>query len=315
MIEMKKWGWLIAVVSIVFLMTACNSESSADQKTEKSEYKIGMTQLVEHPSLNAASEGFKKAFEDADVDVEFIEQNAQNDHSLNATIANNFVSDQVDLIFANSTPSAQAVANETTEIPIVFTSVTDAEAAQLVESHEAPGRNVTGTLDNHPEAINKAVTYVVNELDAKKIGMIFNSGEQNSRAQVDEAKKQAETLGAEIVEASVSASSEVQQAAESLVGKVDAFYIITDNTVVSAMESVISVANDNKLPLMAGEVDSVERGALAAYGFDFYDIGYQAGEMAVDILVNGKDPATMPVEAPKKLELVVNEETKALLEE
>ena len=313
---MKKWGWLIAVVSIIFLMTACNSESS-NEKEESSEgqYKVGMTQLVEHPSLNAASEGFKKAFEDAGVDVAFVEQNAQNDHSLNATIANNFVSDQVDLIFANSTPSAQAVANETTEIPIVFTSVTDAEAAQLVESHEAPGRNVTGTLDNHPEAIEKAVTYVVNELDAKKIGMIFNSGEQNSRAQVDEAKKQAEALGAEVVEASVSASSEVQQAAESLVGKVDAFYIITDNTVVSAMESVISVANDHKLPLMAGEVDSVERGALAAYGFDFYDIGYQAGEMAVDILVNGKDPATMPVEAPKKLELVVNEETKALLEE
>lgn len=313
---MKKWGWLIAVVSIVFLMTACNSESS-NEKEESSEgqYKVGMTQLVEHPSLNAASEGFKKAFEDAGVDVAFVEQNAQNDHSLNATIANNFVSDQVDLIFANSTPSAQAVANETTEIPIVFTSVTDAEAAQLVESHEAPGRNVTGTLDNHPEAIEKAVTYVVNELDAKKIGMIFNSGEQNSRAQVDEAKKQAEALGAEVVEASVSASSEVQQAAESLVGKVDAFYIITDNTVVSAMESVISVANDHQLPLMAGEVDSVERGALAAYGFDFYDIGYQAGEMAVDILVNGKDPATMPVEAPKKLELVVNEETKALLEE
>ena len=313
---MKKWGWLIAVVSIVFLMTACNSESS-NEKEESSEgqYKVGMTQLVEHPSLNAASEGFKKAFEDAGVDVAFVEQNAQNDHSLNATIANNFVSDQVDLIFANSTPSAQAVANETTEIPIVFTSVTDAEAAQLVESHEAPGRNVTGTLDNHPEAIEKAVTYVVEELDAKKIGMIFNSGEQNSRAQVDEAKKQAEALGAEVVEASVSASSEVQQAAESLVGKVDAFYIITDNTVVSAMESVISVANDHQLPLMAGEVDSVERGALAAYGFDFYDIGYQAGEMAVDILVNGKDPATMPVEAPKKLELVVNEETKALLEE
>lgn len=313
---MKKWGWLIAVVSIVFLMTACNSESS-NEKEESSEgqYKVGMTQLVEHPSLNAASEGFKKAFEDAGVDVVFVEQNAQNDHSLNATIANNFVSDQVDLIFANSTPSAQAVANETTEIPIVFTSVTDAEAAQLVESHEAPGRNVTGTLDNHPEAIEKAVTYVVEELDAKKIGMIFNSGEQNSRAQVDEAKKQAEVLGAEVVEASVSASSEVQQAAESLVGKVDAFYIITDNTVVSAMESVISVANDHQLPLMAGEVDSVERGALAAYGFDFYDIGYQAGEMAVDILVNGKDPATMPVEAPKKLELVVNEETKALLEE
>lgn len=313
---MKKWGWLIAVVSIVFLMTACNSESS-NEKEESSEgqYKVGMTQLVEHPSLNAASEGFKKAFEDAGVSVAFVEQNAQNDHSLNATIANNFVSDQVDLIFANSTPSAQAVANETTEIPIVFTSVTDAEAAQLVESHEAPGRNVTGTLDNHPEAIEKAVTYVVEELDAKKIGMIFNSGEQNSRAQVDEAKKQAEALGAEVVEASVSASSEVQQAAESLVGKVDAFYIITDNTVVSAMESVISVANDHQLPLMAGEVDSVERGALAAYGFDFYDIGYQAGEMAVDILVNGKDPATMPVEAPKKLELVVNEETKALLEE
>ncbi len=311
--KMKKWTIVFTAMLLTLVLAACNGEADETSK-EKEDYVIGMTQLVEHPSLNAASKGFKEAIKDAGLNVKFVEQNAQNDHSLNATIATNLVNDQVDLIFANSTPSAQAVANETTEIPIVFTSVTNAEVAQLVDSHEKPGRNVTGTLDSHPEGISKTVDYIANDLKAKKVGMIFNSGEQNSRAQVDEAKAAAEKVGIDIVEVSVSASSEVKQAADSLVGKVDAFYIVTDNTVVSALESVVSVANEHKMPLVVSEKDSVERGALAAYGFEFYDIGYQAGEMAVDILRDGKDPAEMPVEAPKQLDLIENEQTKAMLE-
>ena len=151
------------------------------------------------------------------------------------------------------------------------------------------------------------------ELGAKNVGMVFNAGEQNSRAQVDAVKEMLKDMDMTVVEASVSTSAEVKQATESLLGKVDSLYIITDNTVVSALESVIDVANANKLPMMVGEFDSVERGGLAAYGFDYYDIGYEAGQMAVKILKDGKKPADLPVQVPQKLKLIMNKETATLL--
>lgn len=318
-----KGNWFkyaFALMSIVFILAACNSGggSQSDGKTDgnnnateddKVTYKVGVTQIVEHPSLNAAFDGFKKALEDAGLDVEYDIQNAQNDNSANTTIANNLVGAGVDLIFANSTPSAQAVAAVTGDIPIVFTSVTDAVSAQLVDSNEHPGGNVTGTIDNHPEAIPNTMKFLKEELGATKIGMIFNAGEQNSRAQVAAVKEILTDLDMEVVEASVATSADVKQAAESLIGKADAFYIITDNTVVSALESVVSVANDNKIPMMVGEFDSVKRGGLGAYGFEYYDIGYEAGQMAVKILKGEATPAELPVQVPQNLKLVVNKET------
>src|SRR5690606_31772047 len=174
---------------------------------------------------------------------------------------------------------------------------------------EKPGGNVTGTIDNHPDAIPNTIKFLKEQLNAKNIGMVFNSGEQNSRAQIDIAKKTAEELGIKIVEASASTSAEVKQATESLLGKVDSFYIITDNTVVSALDSVVDVANSNKLPLMVGEFDSVRNGGLAAYGFEYYDIGYEAGQMAVKILKDGVKPADIPAQVPQNLKLVMNKET------
>lgn len=305
----------------VLMLAACGNNTSAPEKEEKPDepakqeeskkYKIGITQIVEHDSLNAASDGFKAALKDAGIDVEYDSQIAQGDNSANTSIANNLVSEGVDLIFANSTPSAQAAASATSDIPIVFTSVTDAEGAELVESNEKPGGNVTGTVDTHPDAIPNTLKFLKEELKAKKVGMVFNSGEQNSRAQVDSIKKliKDEGLGLEIEEASVATSADVKQAAESLVGKVDSMYTITDNTVVSALESVVSVANENKLPMMVGEFDSVKRGGLAAYGFEYYDIGYEAGEMAVKILKGEGEPAEMPVQYPQNLKFVINKET------
>ena len=213
------------------------------------------------------------------------------------------VSSGVDLIFANSTPSAQAVAGATKDIPIVFTSVTDAVSAELVESMESPGGNVTGTIDTHPDAIPNTMKFLKEELGAKNVGMVFNAGEQNSRAQVDAVKEHVEDMDMNVVEASVSTSAEVKQATESLIGKVDAFYIITDNTVVSALESVISVANDNKIPMMVGEFDSVKRGGLGAYGFEYYDIGYEAGQMAVKILKGESKPADITSSISTKLKI------------
>lgn len=315
--NLKKLSFLL--FGLVLLLAACgsggssSSDSKGDEKNNASEsskeagktYKIGITQLVEHPSLNAATEGFKKAIEDSGLKVEYDSQIAQGDNSLSTTIANNLVSANVDLIFANSTPSAQAAATATSDIPIIFTSVTDAVGAQLIESMEKPGKNITGTIDLHPETIAKTVAFL-KELDAKNVGMVYNAGEQNSVAQIKEVKKVMAEQGLVVKEASAATSAEVKQAAESLIGKVDAFYIITDNTVVNALESVIDVANANKLPLVVGELDSVARGGLAAYGFEYFDIGYEAGQMAVKILKGEATPADTPAQYPQNLKLLIN---------
>jgi len=280
--------------------------NSSGQGAKEKTYKIGVTQIVEHPSLDAARKGFEQALKDQGLPVEYDVQIAQGDQSNNQTIAANFASDGVDLIFANSTPSAQAALNATKDIPIVFTSVTDPVGAQLVQSMEQPGGNVTGTTDTHPEAIPKTVQFIDKYIKGNRVGMVYNAGEQNSVAQVDQVKKAMEGTDLKIVSASVSTSAEVKQATESLIGKVDCLYIITDNTVVSALESVIQVANEHDIPLFVGELDSVKRGGFAAYGFDYYDIGYEAGEMAAQILQDGKKPSELPVQYPQKLKLVIN---------
>ncbi|WP_144510150.1 ABC transporter substrate-binding protein [Bacillus sp. FJAT-22090] len=308
-------GWkkmMTVFLSGTLLLGAC-SEKGEEKVEASKKFKIGVTQIVEHPSLNAAYDGFKKALADGGIDAEYVEQNAQGDNSANTTIATNLVSEKVDLIFANSTPSAQAVASATTEIPIIFTSVTDAVGAELVDSMEKPGGNVTGTIDAHPDAISNTMKFLKEELAAKKVGMVFNSGEQNSRAQVDAVKEMLKDMDMSVVEASVATSADVKQATESLLGKVDSMYIITDNTVVSALESVVSVANDNKIPVMVGEFDSVKRGGLAAYGFEYFDIGYEAGQMAVKILKGESKPADLPVQIPQKLKLIMNKETASVL--
>jgi putative ABC transport system substrate-binding protein len=293
----------------MLMLAGCGSKDtagSAKKDGAEKEYRVGITQFAEHPSLDAATEGFKKALKDKGLKVKYDEQNAQTKMDNAQSIAQKFVGDKVDLIFANATPSATAALNATKEIPIVFTSVTDPVGAGLVKAFDQPGKNITGTTDNHPDATKKTISFITDEVKAKKIGVVYNSGEQNSVVQVKEVKKIAEGNGAKLVEVSVSTSAEVKQAAESLVGRVDAIYIPTDNTVVSALESVISVSNSKKIPLFVGELDSMKKGAVAASGFNYYDIGYQSGLMAADILTGKKKPSEIPVELPKTLKLVIN---------
>jgi len=309
--SMKKFMVLLFVALLA--LAGCGQSNSTEQTSNESEkemVKIGVTQIVEHPSLDAAFEGFKKALEDGGFtegeNVTYDVQIAQGDMNNNQTIANNFVSDQVDLIFANSTPSAQSALNVTKEIPIIFTSVTDPVGANLVPSMDQAGENITGTTDTHPEAISNMIKFIDEETDAKTVGLIYNSGEQNSVSQINKVKEAAQNTDLQFAEASVSTSAEVKQAAESLVGQADVFYIVTDNTVVSAMESVVSVANDNKIQVFAGELDSLKRGAFAAYGFDYYDIGYEAGQMAVSVLKGEKKINEIKPQYPQNLKLVIN---------
>ncbi len=310
---MGKWKKGLSILALAGLLTltltACGSgdDSAKEGGGNGDIYKVGISQYVNHPSLDAATKGFKKALQDAGLDVEYDEQNAQGEPNNAKTAAQNLVNSGVDLIFANATPSAQAAAGVTGDIPVVFTSVTDPVGAELIESMEKPGRNVTGTTDMHPDAIPNTVKFIAEELDDVEIvGTIYNAGEQNSVKQVEEMKKAIESSGLTLVEKVVSNTSEVKQAADSLAGEVDAIYIITDNTVVSALESVVSVARQAKVPLFVGELDSVERGGFAAYGFDYFDIGYEAGQLAVQILKDGKAPADIPSQYPQNLKLVIN---------
>lgn len=314
--SLKKFSFL-STAALTLMLAACGGgeEEKPAESTEggaapaAESYVIGVSQIVEHPSLDAAYEGFQKALEDAGLDVEYKFNSANGDNSQTVSIAQKLVGDNVDLIFANSTPSAQAAKGTTDQIPIVFTSVTDAVGAELIASMDAPGGNVTGTVDLHPDTIANTVAFLKDQLGAKNVGTVYNTGEQNSIAQVEQVKAALEAEGIVLHEAAVSTSAEVKQATESLIGKVDSLYIITDNTVVSALESVIDVANANQLPTMVGELDSVARGGLGAYGFEYYDIGYEAGEKAVEILTEGKSAGEIPATYPGNLKLVINKAT------
>lgn len=307
----KNIVWVLLTVVTMLVLAACggkDSEKDSSANAGDKEYKVGILQYVEHPSLNEATKGFKAALKESGLNIKYDEQNAQADAGNNTTAANNLVGAGNELIFANATPSAQAVQTATADIPVIFTSVTDAVGAELIQSMEKTGNNVTGTVDTHPDAIPNTVKFIAEQLNAKKIGMVYNAGEQNSRAQVDIVKEQAKKYNVEIVEASAATSADVKQATESIVSKVDAFYVITDNTVVSALESVLDVAGDKKKPVLVGELDSVARGGFGAYGFSYYDIGFEAGEMAVSILKDGKKPGDIPAAYPGNLKFEINKE-------
>lgn len=272
-------------------------------------FNIGINQLVSHPSLDASAEGFQQAFIDAGyIDgetVNFDLQNAQADQATATTIATKFLGDNVDLVLAIATPAAQASVQAITNIPVLFTAVTEPLEAGLVASWEAPGDNVTGTSDMNPVAEQIAL---IKDLapDATTVGIVYSSGEVNSAVQVELARAAAPALGLTLKEVTVSNASEVAQAVESL-GDVDAIYVPGDNAVVEALESVIQVAETKKIPMVVAEGDSVERGGIATYGLNYYDLGYQTGQMAIRILEEGADPASMPVETLDKISLIVNQ--------
>ncbi len=310
---MKRSFFLAATASAAaLLLGACSasvSDSAASGAPSGGEgFSIGITQITTHPSLDAAREGFKKAFEDAGLEVKFDEQNAQGDQATATSIASKFAGADLDLVLAIATPSAQAAAQAITGTPILFTAVTDPVSAQLVDSLDKPGSNVTGTTDMNPVADQISLVKQFAP-GAKSVGIIYSSGEVNSEVQVELAKEAADKEGLEVVETTVTNSSEVQQAAQDLASKVDAIYVPTDNTVVSAFASVVQSAEDAKIPLIAGEGDSVANGGLATYGIDYFELGRQTGEMAIKILTEKADPATMPVQSQSEYALTVNTTT------
>lgn len=316
----------LAVVSAVLLLavglagcgttaattgSGTTSSGTSSQKT----VKVGIIQIVEHPALDAARKGFLETLkangyeEGKNLKVDY--KNAQGDQSTLNTIAQQFASDKPDLVLAIATPSAQAMAGASNTIPILITAVTDPVAAKLVNSNEKPGTNVTGTTDMNPlkeqfELLKKLVP------QAKKVGVLYNAGEVNSQVQVKMAKEVAATMGLEIVEATVASTADVQQATQSLVGKVDVVYVPTDNMVVSAAPTVLQVTDKAKIPVISGESSVVDKGALGTIGINYENLGKQTGEMALKVL-KGAKPQDMPIESQKNFDTVINKTNAALL--
>lgn len=290
---------ILAVLAVV----ACAEPAwAAETKT------VAVTAIVEHPALDAARDGIKAELAAAGYEegknLRFLYESAQGNPATAAQIARKLVGERPDVIVPISTPSAQAVVGATKDIPVVFTAVTDPVGAKLVADPEKPGGNVTGMSDLSP--IGQHLDLIKEILpEAQTLGVIYNPGEANSLTLLELLREEAPARGLAIREAAAPKSADVLPAAQSLVGRVDAIYVPTDNTVVTALEAIVQVGERNKLPVFAGDTDSVPRGAIAALGFNYFDVGRQTGKIVARVL-NGEKPGDIPVQGVEITELVVN---------
>ena len=307
---MKKIMFLVMMLSLILIgcgdkkeeaktgTDTANTETKADDKV----YKIGITQIVSHQALDKAREGFKDALEEAGIKAEYDEQNAQGDVTIANTIANKFVTDKVDLVFAIATPTAQAVSNATSDTPILFSAVTDPEAAGLVKP------NVTGSSDKVDIDQQLALLREISK-DAKKIGFLYNSSEENSLVQLEEIKKVAGKYDFEIVEQGISSANELPQAIDKMLTQVDALYLPTDNLISSSSALIAEKANAAKIMTFAAESGMLENGIFITKGIDYYQLGKEAGKMAAEILKDGKKPSDLPYKISETVEIAVNKQT------
>ncbi len=288
-------------------LTAAVAAATLSMSVQAEPVYVATTAIVEHPALDAVRDGIKDVLAESgysEQDLKFTYESAQGNPAIAAQIARKLVGDAPDVIVAISTPSAQSAVSATKDIPIVFSAVTDPLGAKLVSNYEAPGRNVTGLSDMSPVAQH---LMLIQEFlpRMEKLGVPYNPGEPNAVAIVEMLKIEALTLGIEIVEAPAPKSSDVMIAAQKLIGDVDAIYCPTDNTILTALESVVKVGIDGRLPVFSADTGSVERGAVAALGFNYGDIGRQTGEVVVRIL-KGEAAGEIPVRVASGSELYVN---------
>lgn len=287
--------FMALAVAGLMVLTGCTTGIKASGQSQDKSFAIGISQLAEHPALDDTRRGFEDGLKELGIDAEVINQNAQGDIPISLSIAQKFEKDKVDLIFAIATPAAQTAKQATGNIPIVFSAVTDPVIAELVDSVETPGGNVTGTSDAAP--IEKQLK-LFKELDKdiKKIGIIYNTDESNSQIQIDIVKELALKLDLEIITVGISEINDISQAASSLAKKVDGIYTITDNMVASAINVVAQNAIENNIITVGAEDSHVSGGILVSDGISYYELGRQSARMAKEILVDGKSTSTFPTE-------------------
>jgi putative ABC transport system substrate-binding protein len=285
-------------------LASCSNGSETGASTAAStgasdgKYTIAITQFLAHPSLDAITQGIKDALAEKGLtegtNLTVIYDDAQGEPTNTATIAGKYAADSsIQLAVGVATPSAQALATAIIDRPVLFAGVTDPVSAGIVPSWNTnPESNVTGTSDLNPEGKPFGLIEEVLGHSVTKVGYPYTLAETNSKVQLDALKAEAGS-GVQIVEAGLTSPSELGTAIQTLKG-VDAIYVGTDNTVVTGLDQVVSFCNDNKIPLIAGDAASVERGAIATRGIDYYELGKHTGEMVYDILVNGKKPGEIP---------------------
>jgi len=314
---MKKLFNSLLGISLAMSLVACGTDAAKEKETaetttaetttveettettvdDSQTYSVGVIQLVQHPALDAATEGFTAALTEKLGDsVEINVQNASGDTATCATIANSLVSDEVDLIMANATPAMQASSTATNTIPIVATSITDyATALGISDWTGTTGINVTGTSDLAPL---DGQAEMLNELfpDAKEVGIIYCSGEDNSLYQANQITTYLEEYGYNVTAYTFSDSADVATVVQTACGASDVLYVPTDNVAASCAETINNVALTAGVPIIAGEEGICKGCGIATLSISYYDIGYNAGLMAYEILVNGKDPAQYDIE-------------------
>ncbi len=309
---MKKFFALLMASAMTLSLAACGTDAAAKKEADNASapateeqvasddaktYNVGVIQLVQHPALDAATEGFQDALKEKLGDsVTITVENASGDSATCATIANTFVSDNVDLIMANATPALQAAETATSTIPIVGTSVTDyASALDISDWEGATGVNVTGTsdlapLDGQAEMLNSLFP------DAKEVGIIYCSGEKNSLFQAKKITEYLEDYGYNVTDYTFSDSADVATVVQTACGSSDVLYVPTDNVAANAAETINNIAVTAGIPIVAGEEGICKGCGIATLSISYYDIGYNAGLMAYEILANGKDPATYDIQ-------------------
>ena len=304
---MKK---ILLVAMSLLMVLSCgnkgNNTVSGNKDSQASDgkqvYKIGVTQFMEHPSLNLTKQGFEDAFKEAGIKVDFDEKNANGEVTNANLIATNYKADKKDLVFGIATPSAQALANNITDIPILFSAVTDPASAKLLNP------NVTGTSDKVENIAAQFDLLAKIKPGLKKVGVLYNPSEQNSAVQVQEIQKIAKEKNIEVMLQGISNFGELAQATKNLLGATDALYLPTDNLVVSGANLITSEAINAKKPVVASENSTVKLGALFTMGLDYYALGKRTGEMAIKIL-KGKPISQIPFEISKQMKLYVNQKT------
>ena len=300
------WAFIFAL-AVAVVVTSPNQE----RRVTDDEIRIGILQLSNHGALEEARLGFMSRLEERGyIDGENITINlfnAQSDQSNLQLMSQQLISDGSDVILAISTPAALAVANETSEIPILATAITSLSAANLIESYERPGGNVSGTSSMAPVADQLALLMELTP-HLETVGFIYNSSEANSAIKIEIAEEEARRLGLETVHVTVTNTNEVAQAFQSLVGRVDGVWIPADNTIASAMATVGGIAMDNDLPVVNASTTAARAGGLATIGVDHYQLGRQVADMALEIILNAADVSEMPVDLQFETYLFINEE-------
>jgi len=317
-------GVIVLLLAGVFTYSIVNSDEKAEleestqtvnDSEEEQQVKIGILQTTSHPALDAITEGSIDGLEENGYvdgeNAEIILQNAQGDQNLMNTMAQSLVDEGADILIGIATPAAQALANATDEIPIIMGAISDPVAAGLVDSEEQPGKNITGVKDQAPVDAQLALMAEVLP-EAKEIGLLYSSGEDNSKAEGERAEKAIEAMGLTPVTYTVSSTNELQQTVATMAQEVDAIYLPTDNTIASAFDTVVSEANRYDIPLIPTVDTMIQQGGLATVGIDQTQMGVETGRMASEVL-EGQNPSEFPVYVLSEGNKLINQSQADLL--